>query len=183
MTYNIVALPGDGIGPEILNGTLKLLQYISHKYQFDYQVTKHHFGGASIDHYHVPLTAETLEACQNADAILLGAIGGPKWTDPNNRPEQGLLALRKSLGLYANIRPTKVTSGMSQFSPLKADRVEGTDLVIVRELTSGIYFGEPRHLSDTSAVDSLTYTSDEICLLYTSPSPRDRQKSRMPSSA
>ena len=71
MTYNIVALPGDGIGPEILNGTLKLLQYISHKYQFDYQVTKHHFGGASIDHYHVPLTAETLEACQNADAILL----------------------------------------------------------------------------------------------------------------
>ena len=162
MTYNIVALPGDGIGPEILNVTLKLLQYISHKFQFYYLLTKHHFGGASIDHYHVPLTAETLEACQNADAILLGAIGGPKWNDPNNRPEQGLLTLRKSLGLYANIRPTKVTSGMSQFSPLKADRVEGTDLVIVRELTSGIYFGEPRHLSDTSAVDSLTYTSDEI---------------------
>ena len=94
MTYNIVALPGDGIGPEILNGTLKLLQYISHKYQFDYQVTKHHFGGASIDHYHVPLT-ENLKHAKTADAILLGAIGGPKWNDPNNRPEQGLLTLKK----------------------------------------------------------------------------------------
>ena len=115
MTYNIVALPGDGIGPEILSGTLELLELISKKYKFDYQLTSYDFGGAAIDSHGVPLPDDTLNACKNADAILLGAVGGPQWTDPNNRPEQGLLALRKSLGLFANIRPTKVTEGTSHF--------------------------------------------------------------------
>lgn len=162
MTYKIVALPGDGIGPEILSGTLTLLQKISQKYNFDYELEEYEFGGASIDRYGTPLTSQTLEACERADAILLGAIGGPKWTDPNNRPEQGLLKLRKSLNLYANIRPTMVTEGASELSPLKAERVEGTDFIIVRELTSGIYFGEPRHFDNQSALDSLTYQRHEI---------------------
>ncbi|MDR5604439.1 isocitrate/isopropylmalate family dehydrogenase, partial [Staphylococcus coagulans] len=119
-------------------------------------------GGASIDTFGEPLTEKTLNACKRADAILLGAIGGPKWTDPNNRPEQGLLKLRKSLNLFANIRPTTVVKGASSLSPLKEERVEGTDLVIVRELTSGIYFGEPRHFNNHEALDSLTYTREEI---------------------
>ena len=93
---------------------------------------------------------------------MLGLVGGPQWTDPNNRPEQGLLALRKSLGLFANIRPTKVTEGTSHFSPIKESRVKGTDFIIVRELTSGLYFGEPRHIDNQSALDSLTYTKKEI---------------------
>ncbi|HCG74427.1 MULTISPECIES: 3-isopropylmalate dehydrogenase [Staphylococcus] len=162
MRYHIVALPGDGIGPEILNGTLELLKLISEQYDFEYQLEEHHFGGAAIDNYGTPLSDKTLEACKNADAILLGAIGGPKWTNPNNRPEHGLLKLRKSLNLYANIRPTIVTEGTSHLSPLKEERVKGTDLVIVRELTSGIYFGEPSHYDATSALDSLTYTREEI---------------------
>lgn len=162
MTYRIVSLPGDGIGPEILSGTLSLLAKISAQYHFDYTIEHHDFGGTSIDKHGVPLTDNTLNACKQADAILLGAIGGPKWTNPNNRPEQGLLKLRKSLNLFANIRPTIVTEGTSQFSPLKAERVKGTDLVIVRELTSGIYFGEPRHLTPDDALDSLTYTRTEI---------------------
>ncbi|MCE5091024.1 3-isopropylmalate dehydrogenase [Staphylococcus devriesei] len=162
MTYNIVALPGDGIGPEILNGSLELLNLISKKYDISYTLKNFDIGGAAIDSHGTPLPNETLTACEQADAILLGAVGGPKWTDPNNRPEQGLLALRKGLGLFANIRPTKVTNGTSHFSPLKKERVEGTDLVIVRELTSGIYFGEPRQISDAFALDSLTYTKAEI---------------------
>ncbi|PNZ27479.1 3-isopropylmalate dehydrogenase [Staphylococcus petrasii] len=162
MTYSIVALPGDGIGPEILNGSLELLKLISEKYHFTYTLESFDFGGAAIDSHGTSLPDDTLVACEKADAILLGAVGGPKWTDPNNRPEQGLLKLRKSLGLFANIRPTKVTEGATQFSPLKEERVEGTDLVIVRELTSGIYFGEPRHINEREALDSLTYTKQEV---------------------
>lgn len=162
MIYKIVALPGDGIGPEIINGILELLELISHKYDFQYQIEHHHFGGAAIDNYGTPLTDETLEACKSSDAILLGAIGGPKWSNPKNRPEHGLLKLRKALNLYANIRPTIVSEGTSHLSPLKQERVEGTDLVIVRELTSGIYFGEPSHYDNHSALDSLTYTREEI---------------------
>ncbi|MBF2233809.1 3-isopropylmalate dehydrogenase [Staphylococcus epidermidis] len=162
MSYKIVALPGDGIGPEILSGTLELLKLISEKYHFEYHLESHHFGGISIDNYGTPLTNEALQSCKNADAILLGAIGGPKWTDPNNRPEHGLLKLRKSLNLFANIRPTFVTKGASHLSPLKQDIVEGTDLVIVRELTSGIYFGEPSYVKKNEALDSLKYSSQEI---------------------
>ncbi|HBM1943894.1 TPA: 3-isopropylmalate dehydrogenase, partial [Escherichia coli] len=122
MIYKIVALPGDGIGPEIINGTLELLELISHKYDFQYQIEHHHFGGAAIDNYGTPLTDETLEACKSSDAILLGAIGGPKWSNPKNRPEHGLLKLRKALNLYANIRPTIVSEGTSHLSPLKQER-------------------------------------------------------------
>lgn len=162
MTFRIVTLPGDGIGPEIMSGTLEVLAALSEKYNFDYDVTEHLMGGSAIDATGSPLPETTLTACQQADAVLLAAIGGPKWQDPNNRPEHGLLKLRKSLGLFANIRPTRVSEHTVNLSPLKADIVAQTDLVIVRELTSGIYFGTPSHWDAHEAVDTLTYTVGEI---------------------
>ncbi|MDO5376636.1 MAG: 3-isopropylmalate dehydrogenase [Staphylococcus rostri] len=162
MTFHIVTLPGDGIGPEIMSGTLEVLAALSEKYNFDYDVTEHLMGGSAIDATGSPLPEATLTACQQADAVLLAAIGGPKWQDPNNRPEHGLLKLRKSLGLFANIRPTRVSEHTVNLSPLKADIVAQTDLVIVRELTSGIYFGTPSHWDAHEAVDTLTYTVGEI---------------------
>ncbi|MFQ3781498.1 3-isopropylmalate dehydrogenase [Staphylococcus saprophyticus] len=162
MSYKIVALPGDGIGPEILNGSLEILQQLSKEFHFEYELESHDFGGIAIDNHGKPLPDSTLNACKNADAILLGAVGGPKWTDPNNRPEQGLLGIRKALGLFANIRPTTVTNGTSHLSHIKEERVANTDFILVRELTGGIYFGEPKQLSENDALDSLTYTRDEI---------------------
>lgn len=162
MSYNIVSLPGDGIGPEIMSGSLDILEQLSKKFNFNYNVEEHDFGGIAIDNHGTPLPDDTLTACQNADAILLGSVGGPKWTDPKNRPEQGLLGIRKTLGLFANIRPTTVTEGTSHLSPIKESRVTGTDFVIVRELTGGIYFGEPKHWNQDQALDSLTYTKPEI---------------------
>ncbi|KRG08782.1 3-isopropylmalate dehydrogenase [Staphylococcus sp. NAM3COL9] len=162
MSYKIVALPGDGIGPEILTGSLEILELLSQNFNFNYDIETHDFGGVAIDRHGKPLPESTLNACQNADAILLGAVGGPKWTDPNNRPEQGLLGIRKALGLFANIRPTTVTNGTSHLSPIKEERVADTDFILVRELTGGIYFGEPKKLGDDDALDSLTYTRTEI---------------------
>lgn len=162
MSYKIVALPGDGIGPEILNGSLEILSQLSNIYNFDYEIETHDFGGIAIDNHGTPLPDTTLSACKQADAILLGAVGGPRWTDPNNRPEQGLLGIRKALGLFANIRPTTVTRGTSHLSPIKKERVAGTDFILVRELTGGIYFGEPKHWNEDKALDSLTYTRTEI---------------------
>lgn len=162
MSYKIIALPGDGIGPEIMSGSLKILSQLSQQFNFSYELESHDFGGIAIDNHGTPLPDNTLSACQQADAVLLGAVGGPKWTDPANRPEQGLLGIRKALGLFANIRPTTVTSGTSHLSPLKESKVAGTDFVIVRELTGGIYFGEPKHWDNNQAVDSLTYTKVEI---------------------
>ncbi|MEB7463577.1 3-isopropylmalate dehydrogenase [Staphylococcus succinus] len=162
MSYKIVALPGDGIGPEILNGSLEILELLSQSFNFNYELEKHDFGGIAIDNHGIPLPDSTLTACKNANAILLGAVGGPNWTDPNNRPEQGLLGIRKALGLFANIRPTTVTNGTSHLSPIKEERVAGTDFIIVRELTGGIYFGEPKKWNDNNALDSLTYSRTEI---------------------
>ncbi|GEQ01380.1 3-isopropylmalate dehydrogenase [Staphylococcus arlettae] len=162
MSYKIIALPGDGIGPEIMSGSLEILSQLSQQFNFSYELESHDFGGIAIDNHGTPLPDNTLSACQQADAVLLGAVGGPKWTDPANRPEQGLLGIRKALGLFANIRPTTVTSETSHLSPLKESKVAGTDFVIVRELTGGIYFGEPKHWDNNQAVDSLTYTKAEI---------------------
>ncbi|MCS4486977.1 3-isopropylmalate dehydrogenase [Staphylococcus americanisciuri] len=162
MTFHIVTLSGDGIGPEIMSGTLDVLAKLSEKYNFKYDITDHLMGGCAIDATGSPLPETTLTACQQADAVLLAAIGGPKWQDPNNRPEHGLLKLRKSLGLFANIRPTRVSEHTVNLSPLKAEIVAQTDLVIVRELTSGIYFGTPSHWDADKAIDTLTYTAHEI---------------------
>jgi 3-isopropylmalate dehydrogenase len=159
MGHRIVTLPGDGIGPEIMAPTLEVLRSVG-EFQFEERL----FGGASIDAHGVALTDETLTACRNADAVLLAAVGGPKWdtTDPSRpRPEQGLLGLRKGLGLYANLRPVKPLPALYHASPLRRERIEGTDLLVVRELTGGIYFGEKTR-SEDSASDVCLYTRAEV---------------------
>jgi len=159
MAHHIVTLPGDGIGPEIMAPALELLRTLG-----DFEFEEHLFGGASIDAHGVALTDEVLAACRQSDAVLLAAVGGPKWdtTDPEKpRPEQGLLGLRKGLGLYANLRPVKPLPALYDASPLRRERIEGTDLLVVRELTGGIYFGEKRR-TETSASDVCAYTTEEI---------------------
>ncbi|MFI4993989.1 MAG: 3-isopropylmalate dehydrogenase [Solirubrobacterales bacterium] len=159
MAHHIVTLPGDGIGPEIMAPALDLLGRLG-----DFDFEEHVFGGASIDAHGTALTGEVLAACKAADAVLLAAVGGPKWdtTDPSKpRPEQGLLGLRKGLGLYANLRPVKPLPALYEASPLRRERIEGTDLLVVRELTGGIYFGEKTRTA-TSASDVCSYTTEEI---------------------
>jgi 3-isopropylmalate dehydrogenase len=159
MAHHIVTLPGDGIGPEILAPTLELLRAVG-----EFQFESHPFGGASIDLHGTALTDETLAACHGADAVLLAAVGGPKWdtTDPHApRPEQGLLGLRKGLGLYANLRPVKPLPALYDASPLRRERIEGTDLLVVRELTGGIYFGEKTRTEDYAS-DVCAYSREEI---------------------
>ena len=160
MATRIVTLPGDGIGPEILGPAVDLLR----RFVPDVEVEEHVFGGASIDAHGTALTDEVLAACQAADAVLLAAVGGPKWdtTDPEKpRPEQGLLGLRKGLGLYANLRPVRPLPALYDASPLRREIIEGTDLLVVRELTGGIYFGEKTRTAD-SASDVCLYTVGEI---------------------
>src|SRR6201747_2198986 len=156
----IVTLPGDGIGPEIMAPALELLRTISEDFSFE----EHAFGGAAIDVHGIALTDETLAACKAADAVLLAAVGGPKWdtTDPDApRPEQALLGLRKGLGLFANLRPVRPVPALYDASPLKRERIEGTDLLVVRELTGGIYFGEKTRTA-RSASDLCFYTVEEV---------------------
>jgi 3-isopropylmalate dehydrogenase len=160
MATRIVTLPGDGIGPEILEPTVDLLK----RFVPDVEVEEHAFGGASIDAHGIALTDETLAACQSADAVLLAAVGGPKWdtTDPSKpRPEQGLLGLRKGLGLYANLRPVRPLPALYDASPLRREIIDGTDLLVVRELTGGIYFGDKTR-TDESASDLCVYSVQEI---------------------
>src|SRR5829696_3129490 len=155
----IVVLPGDGIGPEIVGATRRLLESIG-EFEFEERLV----GGVSIDEHGTALTDEVLDACRAADAVLLGAVGGPKWdtTDPDAaRPEQGLLGLRKALGLYANLRPVRPLPALYDASPLKRELIEGTDLLVVRELTGGIYFGAKTR-TDGYASDVCEYTTPEI---------------------
>jgi 3-isopropylmalate dehydrogenase len=159
MSHQIVTLPGDGIGPEIMEPTLELLEALG-----DFEFEEHLFGGASIDAYGTALTDDVLAACRKSDAVLLAAVGGPRWdtTDPNQpRPEQGLLGLRKGLGLYANLRPVKPLPALYSASPLRGEVIEGTDLLVVRELTGGIYFGEKTR-TRTTASDLCSYSTEEI---------------------
>jgi 3-isopropylmalate dehydrogenase len=158
-TPRIAALPGDGIGPEIMASARELLQAIG-----DFEIAEYPVGGASIDAHGTALTPEVLQACADSDAVLLAAVGGPKWdtTDPAApRPEQGLLGLRKGLGLYANLRPVRPARALLDSSPLKRDRIEGTDLLVVRELTGGIYFGDRGRRGD-EAYDTCVYSETEI---------------------
>jgi 3-isopropylmalate dehydrogenase len=159
MAHHIVALPGDGIGPEIMAGALEVLRAVG-----DFEFEEHPFGGASIDAHGTALTDEVLAACRSSEAVLLAAVGGPKWdtTDAKEpRPEQGLLGLRKGLGLYANLRPVRPLPALYESSPLRRERIEGTDLLVVRELTGGIYFGEKTRTA-TFASDVCAYTTAEI---------------------
>jgi 3-isopropylmalate dehydrogenase len=158
-SHRIAALPGDGIGPEVMAAARQLLDRLG-----GFEVEEHPFGGASIDAHGAALTPEVLAACRQADAVLLAAVGGPKWdtTDPDApRPEQGLLGLRKELGLFANLRPVRPSPALIDASPLRRERIEGTDLLVVRELTGGIYFGE-RGRTDDAAFDTCSYNRDEI---------------------
>src|ERR1041385_6626691 len=152
----IVALPGDGIGPEVMAAARQLLEQMG-----NFDVEEHLVGGASIDAHGTALTDEVLDACKGSDAVLLAAVGGPKWdtTDPNApRPEQGLLGLRKGLGLYANLRPVRPLPALYDESPLKRAVIERTDMLVVRELTGGIYFGEKTR-DATTATDLCTYST------------------------
>jgi 3-isopropylmalate dehydrogenase len=156
----IVTLPGDGIGPEVLQAALRVLDAVADDLAYEERV----FGGASIDAHGTALTDEVLAACRAADAVLLAAVGGPKWdtTDPAApRPEQGLLGLRKGLGLYANLRPVRPIEALYDASPLRREVIEGTDLLVVRELTGGIYFGD-KGRADGRAYDVCEYTVEEI---------------------
>jgi len=159
----IACLPGDGVGPEVYHSVKALLQAVNHKFSRAIELTEYLIGGAAIDACGQPLPAETLQACKNADAVFLGAVGGPRWDDPSLavRPEQGLLQLRKSLEVYANIRPLTAYSSLLDASPLKQNIIENVDFVIVRELTGGLYFGRKTRTSDY-ATDECRYSVDEI---------------------
>jgi 3-isopropylmalate dehydrogenase len=159
MAHHIVTLPGDGIGPEVLGAATELLDEVG-----SFTFEEHPLGGVSIDAHGTALTDATLDACRSADAILIGAVGGPRWdtTDPHKpRPEQGLLNLRRELELYANLRPVRALPALYDSSPLKREIIEGTDLVVVRELTGGLYFGDRGRNGDT-AYDTSTYSVAEI---------------------
>ena len=168
MNFNITLLPGDGIGPEVVTEAVRVLEVIAHKCSHSFAYKEHLMGGCSIDRFGTSLTDETLADCQSADAVLFGAVGGPKWDDPNakDRPERGLLALRKGLGVFANLRPVKVHPALIDASPLKPEKLKGVDILVLRELTGGLYFGQPkmREMKDgcERAVDTLEYYDYEI---------------------
>ncbi|WP_334330483.1 3-isopropylmalate dehydrogenase [Companilactobacillus sp. HBUAS59699] len=158
--YKIAVLSGDYIGPEIMDSGLKVLRAVSQNKNFDYEIKELPFGGSAIDQCNNPLPESTLENCKSSDAVLLAAVGGPKWDQAVKRPEVGLLKLRKELELFANIRPTSINESMQSYSPIAITK--SVDFVIVRELTSGIYFGEPRELNKKEAIDTMRYNVDEI---------------------
>jgi len=159
----IVILGGDGIGPEVTHEGVRVLEAVASRFGHDFKFEAHLIGGAAIDATQSALPTQTVSACGTADAVLLGAVGGPKWSDPNAkvRPEQGLLAIRKALGLFANLRPVSLHPALLDASPLKPEVLQGTDIIVVRELTGGIYFGEKQRTA-TSASDLCTYTVEEI---------------------
>ncbi len=168
-SHKILVLAGDGIGPEIMTEAIKVLEVVAKKYGQDFEITDALVGGASIDANKIPLTEETLTLAKNADAILLGAVGGPKWEglDYSVRPERALLALRSELGLFANLRPAKVYSSLVDASTLKKEVIEGVDILVIRELTGGLYFGEPRGVTKLAdgterGINTLVYTTPEI---------------------
>ena len=166
--FNIVLLPGDGIGPEVVSQAAEVLDGILRQAGHTLRVQEHLIGGGSIDRTGVALTSEALAACNAADAVLLGAVGGPKWDDPTAavRPEQGLLALRKGMGVYANLRPVTVHPALVSASPLKPEKLAGVDMLFVRELTGGLYFGQPKGRAIVNGsqrvVDTLEYYDYEI---------------------
>jgi 3-isopropylmalate dehydrogenase len=168
MEAKIAVLPGDGIGPEVTAGALAVLAAVSEKFGHTFETEEKLIGGCAIDAHGTALPEETKAACLAADAVLLGAVGGPKWDDPAAavRPEQGLLAIRQAMGLFANLRPVRPHPELLNASPLRPERLQGVDLLVIRELTGGIYFGVPRERrqvnGEIQAVDTLTYTQSEI---------------------
>ncbi len=168
MNADIVVLPGDGIGPEVTAEAVRVLELVAKQGGHRFTFSERLMGGCSIDAHGVALTDEVLAACQASRAVLLGAVGGPKWDDPSAkvRPEQGLLGLRKGLGVFANLRPVRVHEKLVDASPVKPDRIRGVDILVIRELTGGLYFGQPkgrdRRDGHERAVDTLEYHDFEV---------------------
>ena len=168
MTKNILILPGDGIGQEVSSSMKEVLNYLIEEQSLDFKITERNVGGSSYDEFGTPLTEETLKIAKDSDAILFGAVGGPQWDNLewDNRPEQALLALRKSLSLFANLRPAFLFNELASASPLKNNIIENLDILIVRELTGGIYFGEPRGIVENESpkygFNTMIYSEDEI---------------------
>ena len=168
MQFDLVVLPGDGVGPEVATEGIKVLQAVGKKFDHNFNLHYGLVGGVAIDQLGVALSSETLKMCRNCDAVLLAAVGGPKWDDPKAKvhPEDGLLALRKGLAVFANLRPVKVFPSLLNASSLKPKVIEGVDLIFVRELTGGLYFARPKRQWQTSrgrrATDSMTYSEQEI---------------------
>ncbi|HEY57129.1 MAG TPA: 3-isopropylmalate dehydrogenase [Anaerolineae bacterium] len=165
MHASLVLLPGDGIGPEVIAAARQVLEVVAQRFGHQWAIEEHPVGGAALESHGTPLPKTTLDACRKADAVLLGAVGGPRWDDlpPEQRPERGLLALRRGLETFANLRPVQVWPPLADRSPLKTARVQGVDFVVVRELTGGIYFG-PRQEAEAQAPawDTMRYTEPEI---------------------
>ncbi len=168
MQFNLAVLPGDGVGTEVVNEAIKVLQAVGKKFGHNFSLHYGLVGGVAIDQEETALSSDTLKMCRDCDAVLLGAVGGPKWDDPQAkvRPEDGLLALRKGLGLFANLRPVKVSPVLVDSTNLKPEVIRGVDFVFVRELTGGLYFARPKRQWQTSrgrrATDSMTYSEQEI---------------------
>ena len=168
--FTIAVLPGDGIGPEVMAEAVRVLRAVEWRFEHRFELREDLAGGASIDRYGTAMRDETLATCREADAVLFGAVGGPKWDDPSGpperRPEWGLLRIRKELGLFANLRPVRVHPLMLDASTIKREVLEGTDMVIIRELTGGLYFGQPKKRwtdeSGRQAVDTLYYSEAEV---------------------
>ncbi len=169
MMYKIASFPGDGVGPEVTAQAVRVVRRVAEAFHLGFEITEAPVGGVSIDRFGKPLTEEALKLAKDSDCVLLGAVGGPKWDSVayEKRPEQALLALRRELGAYANIRPARVFPGLAGISPLKKEVVEGTDLVVVRELIGGIYFGEPKGIEklptgEERGVNTEVYTTSEV---------------------
>jgi 3-isopropylmalate dehydrogenase len=168
MKFEVAVLPGDGVGPEVTAAAVRVLEAVGRTSGKEFALHYGDIGGISIDNHGVALTDETLRMCKRCDAVLLGAVGGPKWDDPlaKVRPEDGLLAIRKALGLFANLRPVRVLPVLVDSTSLKPEIIRGVDMVIVRELTGGLYFGKPKRQWRTSrgrrAVDTMAYSEMEI---------------------
>ncbi len=168
MTKNILILPGDGIGQEVSSSMKEVLHYLIEEQNLNFKITERNVGGSSYDEFGTPLTEETLKIAKDSDAILFGAVGGPQWDNLewDNRPEQALLALRKSLSLFANLRPAFLFNELASASPLKNNIIENLDILIVRELTGGIYFGDPRGIVENESpkygFNTMIYNEDEI---------------------
>lgn len=169
MTHaNLVLTPGDGIGPEVVGAALQVLQAVADRFGHTFHTQEYPIGGCAIDAFGTALPAETLEAALKADAVLLGAVGGPRWDDPSAsvRPEQGLLNLRKSMEVFANLRPVQLYPELLDASPVRPERLQGVDLLVVRELTGDVYFGEPKLRrvvnGELQAIDTMSYTEHEI---------------------
>jgi len=160
----IVSIPGDGIGPEVVASAVQVLDVLAEKHDLEISIEEHLFGGASYDEHGEMLTDKTLEACKNCDAVLLGAVGGPKWENlpHDKKPEAALLKIRKELGLFANLRPAKVYEALIGASSLKPEILSGTDFMVIRELTGGIYFGQPRGYDDNKGWNTMVYEKYEV---------------------